>query len=70
MLEQIVPQVKQKVKCTSKYCGEVVFRNGLCFDHFIEVETQTWDDEDVEQQMVLGTIGHVIFFGDTVEVPA
>lgn len=69
-MKGILPQVEQQVKrCGDEHCGEDVFRNGpLCLDHFIEVETQAWDDEDAEREMILETVSHI--FGDPVGAPA
>lgn len=64
MLDQIVPQAEEEVKCADEHCGEDVFRDGLCLDHFIEVETVGWDDYAAEREMVLGTVGPIVFFGD------
>lgn len=63
-------QIEQQVKlCANKWCDEDIFRDGpLCFDHFIEMETQTWDDEDTARQMVLESVGYI--FGDPMGVPA
>lgn len=67
----MIPHNARNVKeCINKGCDEPIFRDGLCFDCFVEVGTAAWDDEDIEREMVLGTIGHVIFFGDPMEVPA
>jgi len=69
-MSEIVSQVEENVKCCAdEHCGEDVFRDGpLCFDHFIEVETQAWDDQDAERQGVLESVGYI--FGDPVEVLA
>lgn len=68
-MKRILPRVEQEVKCADEWCGEPVFRKDLCFDHFVEVETQAWDDEDAERQMVLEAMGH-IFNDPMVEVLA
>lgn len=74
MLGQIVPQNKKDVnsdvkECSAKHCREYVFRNsGLCLEHYVEEGTASWDDEDAERQMVLGTLGYI--WGDPMEVSA
>lgn len=69
MSKQIIPQVEPQVKlCADEYCSEDIFRDGLCFDHFIKVETRAWDDEDAEREMALECVGYV--FGDLVGVLA
>ena len=70
-MSQIVPQIESQVKlCASEWCDEDIFRDGLCFGHFVETATQMWDDEDAEREMILGTIGHIVFFDDPVGAPA
>lgn len=61
-MSQILPQDEQEVKCADEHCGEDVFRDSLCLDHFIEIETAAWDDQDAERQMVLEATGYI--FGD------
>lgn len=61
------PGLEEK-ECADEYCGEVPFRQGLCFKHFVEAETAAWDDEDAERRAALEGMGYV--FGDPVEVPA
>ena len=68
MLDRIVPQVEPQVKCADEYCGEDVFRNGLCLEHFVKIETAAWDDHDAEREMALEGVGYI--FGDLVEVLA
>ena len=69
MVKRIVPRIEQEVKrCADEHCGEDVFRNDLCLEHFIEMETAAWDDHDAERQMALETVGYI--FGDPVGVPA
>jgi hypothetical protein len=40
-----ITQEKEKVKCSYDGCEELVFRYGLCFEHFTEEETERWEDE-------------------------
>lgn len=69
MAKRILPQDEQEVNCADELCGEDVFRDGpLCLDHFIEVETATWDDWDAERHTALEATGYI--FDDLVEVPA
>jgi len=60
----IVPQDEGKVKCADEWCDEDVYRDGLCFEHFVEAETQAWDDQDAERQVALEGLGYV--WGDSV----
>jgi len=30
--------------CADEYCGEDIYRDGLCFEHFAARETAAWDD--------------------------
>lgn len=49
-LSHIISKAIEKIKalfapaCTAEDCHESRFRGELCFDHFIEVETQEWND--------------------------
>jgi len=51
-------------ECADEWCGEEPYRDGLCFEHFIAVETAVWDDQDAERQMALEGVGYI--FGDPV----
>jgi len=65
MLDKIVPQVEESVKCDIEWCDEPQFRSsGLCFDHFVQEELAAWNDWDAERQMVLESIGYL--WGDPV----
>lgn len=65
MVSQIVPQNESQVKrCADEHCDEDVFRDDLCLDHLIAVDTAAWDDEDAERQAALEGMGYI--FGDPV----
>lgn len=66
-MSRILPQVEQEGKCADEWCSEPVFRDGLCLEHFVEAETQAWDDHDAEWEMALECVGYV--FGDPVRMP-
>lgn len=58
MLQQIIPQVEEEVKCSLEDCDEDVFRGGLCFDHFIEEELAAWNAwADEMEQAHLVSVG-------------
>jgi hypothetical protein len=59
MPDQIVPRVKEEVKCGVEGCHEEEFRRGLCFQHFVEEETAEWDDRDAVRRTCLEGVGYV-----------
>ena len=60
-----LPQKEQEVKqCADEWCHEDVFRDGLCFKHFAEEQTDLWDAQDAERQTALEGVGYV--FGDPI----
>jgi hypothetical protein len=59
MSSKIVPQDEVEVKCFVGWCHEAVFRDGLCWDHFIEEVNAKWDAQDAERQAALEGIGLV-----------
>lgn len=65
MSTNIVAQSGDKVKCSLDECHEPAFRQGLCFDHFVEEETVLWDDQDAERQICLAGVGY-IFSGEVI----
>ena len=58
----IVAQEEQKVKCTLEWCDEDVFREGLCWPHFIEDKEMEWDNQDAERENCQQGVGYI--FGD------
>jgi len=45
--------------CAAEGCHEDVFRQGLCFEHFVAEETAAWDDQVAERRMVLASVGRI-----------
>jgi hypothetical protein len=48
MSEKIVSQDEVEVKCTIEWCEEPVFREGLCWEHFLKEKLDEWDAQDAE----------------------
>jgi hypothetical protein len=65
MSKQIVPQDEAEVKCDYDGCQEEVFREGLCWQHFMEEKLAEWNDQDAERETCLRGVGYV--FGDPVD---
>lgn len=64
MSQRIVPQVAEEVKlCSYDGCDEEIYREGLCWEHFLEEKLQEWDAQDAERRAALEGVGYV--FGDT-----
>lgn len=57
MTEQIVAQEGTKVKCSYEGCEEPVFREGICWAHFMEEKLAEWDAQDAERQACWAGVG-------------
>ena len=57
-----IPQIATEVKCFNEGCHEPVFREGLCWPHFIEDKEMEWDNQDAEREASQQGVGYI--FGD------
>jgi len=57
MNEPIVSQVTVEVKCKLDFCEEPVFREGLCWEHFLKEKLADWDAQDAERQTCWAAVG-------------
>ena len=53
MSKQIIPQDDQEVKCSAESCSVIVFRDGLCFEHFVTEEIAEQGAQEVAAEIAL-----------------
>lgn len=58
-----ITQEPAEVKCDYDGCDESIFRERLCWEHFLEEKMAEWDAQDAERQTALEGVGYI--FGDT-----
>lgn len=52
-----IPQTGEVVKCIVEGCEEEVYRDGLCWEHFIAEKVAEWDAQDAERRICLEGVG-------------
>jgi len=64
MDKNIVSQKEVEVKLAREccVCHEPIFREGFCWEHFLEDKIAEWDAQDAEREICLEGVGYV--FGD------
>lgn len=57
MSEDIVARNETEVKCNLDFCEEPIFREGLCWEYFLEEKLAEWDAQDAERRVCLAGVG-------------